>query len=302
MRLVVLASAVALAMASLTPSAAQMPSDTRLLADADGDGMPNRWERSHGLNPRKANAAGDPDRDRLSNLDEYLLGGHPKRRDTDGDGIWDGGEVTKWGSEVDVANSVVGTAVGYQICLVDASACGHLPLPGGVVVLRDETGAEIERVLTDVEGRFALTSPPGVYTFEALAPPGFNAPGPQEVTLTELALKAHVTYGHVIHGVVGQARQSPTCGGPQRPYDDCVAPLEGATIEVQDSLGATVATVTTDDTGRYAFSLNPGDYVLIAHPPDASELPAAPAPVAFTITAEDEGPRLIDSDYDTGIR
>ena len=296
MRLVILLSALALGLTSLMPPAAAR------LADTDGDGMPNRWERRHDLNPNKANAAGDPDRDRLSNLDEYLLGGHPRMRDSDGDGLWDGGEIVKWGSAIDVANTIVGTAVGYQICTVEGSPCGHLPVGGGVVVLRDELGAEVERVLTDTEGRFSMVSPPGTYTFEAFAPPGFNAPDPQDVTLTALALKAHVTYGHVIHGVVGQARQSPTCGGPQRPYEDCIAPLSGATIEVQDALGATVATATTDETGRYAFSLNPGDYTLIAHPLGSNALPAPPQPVAFSITAEDEGPRLIDSDYDTGIR
>ena len=296
MRLAILLSALALGATSfMSPAVAR-------LADTDGDGMPNRWERRHDLNPNKANAAGDPDRDRLSNLDEYLLGGHPRDRDTDNDGLWDGGEVFKWGSEIDVPNTVVGTAVGYQICSVDGSTCGHLPVGGGVMVLRDDLGAEVERVLTDPEGRFSLTSPPGTYTFEALAPPGFNTPDPQPVTLTALALKAHVTYGHVIHGVIGQARQSPTCGGPQRPYEVCVAPLSGATIEVQDELGATVSSVTTDETGRYAFSLDPGEYTLIAHPMETGGLPAPPAPVAFTITAEDEGPRLIDSDYDTGIR
>ena len=297
MRSLAAAAALFLGLGSLAPSVAL----SHRFADADGDGMPNRWERNHGLNPNKANAAGDPDRDRLSNLEEYMLGGHPRMKDTDGDGLWDGGEVMKWGSELDVPNTLVGTAVGYQLCLADGT-CGHLPIGGGVILLRDGQGVEVERVMTDPSGRFALTSPAGTYTFEALAPPGFNTPEPQTVTLTALALKAHVTYGHNIRGVVGQARQSPTCGGPQRPFEDCVAPLEGATIEVQDPSGATVASTTTDSTGRYAFELDPGDYTLIAHPVGTGELPAPPAPVDFTITAEDEGPRLIDSDYDTGIR
>jgi len=283
-------------------AAAHLPVGTRLVADSDGDGMPNRWERRHDLNPNKANARGDPDRDRLKNIDEYRLGGHPRKRDTDGDGLWDGGEAKKWGSEVDVANTVVGTAVGYQICQVDRSACGYLPLGGGVMVLRTTAGVEVERVLTDTQGRFSLTSPPGDYEFEALTPPGFDSAAPKGATLTSQALKTYVTYRHVIHGVIGQARLSPTCPGPQYPYEDCVAPFEGASIEVQDARGATVATVTTDATGRYAFQLDPGDYVLIAHPLDDGSLPAPPAPVAFTITVADEGPLLIDSDYDTGIR
>ena len=271
-------------------------------ADADGDGMPNRWERVHGLNPNRPNAAGDPDRDRLRNLDEYLLGGHPKKRDTDGDGLWDGGEARKWGSEVNVGNTLVGTARGFQVCLVDGSACGHVPIPGAVVVLRDSTGTVVERLIADTAGRYSTTLAAGDYSFDALAPPGFNAPDSREVTLTSAALKSHVTFGNVIRGVVGQARVGPTCGGPQRPYEDCVAPLEGATIEIRDAAGASVATVTTDDTGRYAFSLDPGDFTLVAHPVGDQGLPAAPAPVDFTIAGTDEGPRLVDSDYDSGIR
>lgn len=69
-------------------------------ADADGDGMPNRWERTHGLNPHVANAAGNPDRDGLANIGEYRRHGHPKREDTDGDGVDDGDEAKVFGSNL----------------------------------------------------------------------------------------------------------------------------------------------------------------------------------------------------------
>jgi hypothetical protein len=61
--------------------------------DSDGDGMPNRWELSHHLNPHHANAKGDPDHDGLKNLGEFRHGTRPHNSDSDDDGVEDGDEV-----------------------------------------------------------------------------------------------------------------------------------------------------------------------------------------------------------------
>jgi hypothetical protein len=62
--------------------------------DADHDGIPNRWERSHGMNPHKASdARADFDKDGLSNLGEYRHGTRLRDEDTDNDGADDGDEV-----------------------------------------------------------------------------------------------------------------------------------------------------------------------------------------------------------------
>lgn len=47
--------------------------------DSDGDGIPDEWEKAHGLDPfNAADAALDPDNDGFSNLEEFLAGTDPR--------------------------------------------------------------------------------------------------------------------------------------------------------------------------------------------------------------------------------
>ena len=64
--------------------------------DRDHDGMPGRWERGHGLAPNRKSARRDPDGDKLRNLREFRLRLHPRRADTDRDGLRDRAEIRRW--------------------------------------------------------------------------------------------------------------------------------------------------------------------------------------------------------------
>lgn len=73
-------------------------------ADTDGDGMPDAYEISNGLNPVVNDSAGDPDADGSSNLTEYQRRTNPQNADSDGDGLRDGVE-TGTGTYVGPANT-----------------------------------------------------------------------------------------------------------------------------------------------------------------------------------------------------
>jgi alpha-tubulin suppressor-like RCC1 family protein len=51
------------------------------LPDTDADGIPDGWEVAHGLDPLVDDSTGNPDGDKLPNLQEYLLGLNPNKAD-----------------------------------------------------------------------------------------------------------------------------------------------------------------------------------------------------------------------------
>ncbi len=63
--------------------------------DQDNDGLPARYEADHFLSDSNgSDASADPDGDSLTTLQEYQLGTHPLKADTDGDGLNDNLETS----------------------------------------------------------------------------------------------------------------------------------------------------------------------------------------------------------------
>ena len=274
--------------------------------DSDGDGMPDDWEASHGLNPADpSDASEDPDGDRLTNLGEYQNQGDPNDADTDADGLGDGAEVARWQSQVETPDRIIGRVSAAGRCPDERGECAAEHLFAITVILRAGDD-ELAEKTTLANGRFTFGDrPPGRYEVAAVAVAGTETPAPVRVRVKEdqdRPTRAHIflqdTNGP---GVVGQARQAPTCPA-QRQGEDCVAPLEDAPIRVKDDAGNVVAHTTTGSDGYYAFELEPGDYKLVAKRIDGEGLPHPPRPERFTVTSDDAGPHAIDSYYDTGIR
>jgi len=63
-------------------------------------------------------------------------------------------------------------------------ACDERPLAGLTVLILDASGNEVGRVMTDADGRYSVTLPPGPYTVEPQVAPGvLGTPSPMPVTV-----------------------------------------------------------------------------------------------------------------------
>ena len=96
-------SLAALLMAVAMSSVLALPA-VAATSDSDGDRLPDEWELRHNLPADEPSAGRDPDRDGLTNIEEYRLRTAPRNSDTDSDGAEDGFEVV-WKLKVHDADS-----------------------------------------------------------------------------------------------------------------------------------------------------------------------------------------------------
>lgn len=81
-------------------------------ADRNGDGIPDRWAKKHGLNAKKNQANRDQDRDKVKNICEYEAGTNPRKKNSDRDRVKDGKEDSDDDGMVNSVESVVETDCG----------------------------------------------------------------------------------------------------------------------------------------------------------------------------------------------
>ncbi len=161
-------------------------------SDADGDGLPDAWERFFRLNPAvAADAASDTDRDGLTALEEFADRCHPLRRDTDGDDLPDGYETARLPHLCPWIPDDTADADGDGLGNFHEMALGADPLD-------PDTNGDGR---TDGEEADEGVDP-------ALDPPDWAAYGTGSFTVrvtgTEAARRAGVTVGHILHSGVAE--------------------------------------------------------------------------------------------------
>lgn len=96
-----------------------------------------------------------------------------------------------------------------------------------------------------------------------------------------------------LYVVSGTLTATPARPGPQRIGDPPHRPVPGAIVTLT-ATGTTVATTTTDDTGRFSFTLPPGNYDITATGTGYRVQPTQP----ITVT----GPTTVTLVVDSGMR
>lgn len=277
--------------------------------DSDDDGMPNRWETSHGTDPNKKDAAANPDHDHLDNIGEFRNRTEPLDPDTDSDGIDDGDEIKTFSTDPTIPDSDQdGTLDGDEdhdddgIANEDdddlAEKCNSDDFDADTDGLDDEDendrATDPARADTDGDGT--------VDGHEDSDGNGVTDEDDDDAT-TDFCWEDENEEANDFtgKGVVGRAFAGPYCPVQREGDPSCRdRPVDGAVLVVRDNSGAEVKRDQTGPDGYFSMALPPGRYTLEPQPKEG--LMGTPGSQEFTVEEGAEGPVEIFVFYDTGIR
>jgi hypothetical protein len=195
--------------------------------DWDGDGLPDDWEITRGLNPWVNDADLDSDGDGLTNLEEYERDLDPFNPDTDDDGILDGAEDGRLEAEVD---------------------SGSRELTRGVEVLsEDDDGVTLELITTGFEAKVVQV---GAGEFEQLHIADYVHGYTDELGAPQLPLKGiliDIPAGKVAELSVLKTELEPYYGYRIYPVPEDVIDKQGTTAGVGQAFVHDESAYTVDE-------------------------------------------------------
>lgn len=260
--------------------------------DADGDGIPDAYERVHGLNLNDpTDAALDLDGDGVSNQGEYQQGTNPRAADTDGDGVSDGQELTRGTNPVTSDSDSDGLSDGDEVrrgtnpLSADSDGDG---LSDGVEIqlglnpiVSDTTTTVQGRVLSGVPGdnnapvAGATVLVFGVLSAQTTASGTFSIPNVPSTLGPIAALGRIIRNNQVLEGV---SESHAPVSGAVTDVDTIVLGVNSGTVnglvtdpnnqpvpgaQVTVTSGGDRRTTTTDVTGRYRVANLQGGAVVV---------------------------------------
>jgi hypothetical protein len=168
--------------------------DHQCVFDADGDGLPDRWETLVGLDPGDPSDAGDDDdNDAVVNADEIHAGTHPFNPDTDRGGESDGSELANGRDPLWERDDAITAIQDYGIVQGATDVTDGLPPAPGELRLRFP--ASVGYVTMNVYRSTAVI--PSWGGFAPLAAIGVHAVSPRGLH-DDKGLSPHVKYHYYL--------------------------------------------------------------------------------------------------------
>ncbi len=252
--------------------------------DTDGDGMPDDWEASEGLNPfDPSDADGDPDGDGSTNLDEFMDGTDPADPDSDGDGTPDGEDDYPLdplnGNTRPVADAGGDQELDPTVVMLDGS--GSYDPDGDPLsyAWTQEDGPEVSLSDEHAESPTFLGTESGTYAFELIVHDGSLASLPAEVAVTIRNVPPSADAGEdveVLVGTVAVLDGSGSADSNRDPIRYAWTQMQGAPVLI-DGADNQTATVVPEQVGNYVFQLVTFDGELYSTPDDVQVIVNAPA-------------------------